>query len=177
MDKTYKRSRKSTKNKSTRKRTGGFMNYLNEQVKKGKDMANKHYEDAKNAAAPHAERMMEKTSNSLNNMKDTSSSLYNKAKNSSVSNRVTFAVAEKYGKKAMDNGKTMGTSMMNKGNSMATSMMNKGNSMGTSMMNRFNPNGMKPKNIEQAVDGSVAGVPQSLQYPRAQLATKLPTTI
>ena len=152
MGKTYKRSRKSTKNKSTRKRTGGFMSYLNEQVRKGKDMANKHYEDAKNAAAPHAERM-----------KDTTSSLYDKAKKSSVSNRLTFAVAEKYGKKAMDNGKTMGTSMMNKGNSMATSMMNKGNNMGTSMMNRFNPNGMKPKNIEQAVDGSVAGVPQSLQ--------------
>ena len=144
MDKTYKRSRKSTKNKSTRKRTGGFMNYLNEQVKKGKDMANKHYEDAKNAAAPHAERMM-----------DTTTSVYDKAKKSSVSNRVTFALAEKYGKEAMS----------------------KGNNMATSMMGRFNPNGMKPENIEQAVDGSVAGVPQSLQYPRAQLATKLPTTI
>ena len=107
---------------------------------------------------------MKKTTNSLNNMKDTTSSVYNKAKNSSVSNRVTFAVAEKYGKEAMDNGKTVGTSMMY----------------------RFNPNGMKAKNIEQAVNGSVAGVPQSSQYyPRAYVATmsptmsptKLPTTI
>ena len=56
-------------------------------------------------------------------------------------------------------------------------MMNKGNNMGTSMMNRFNPNGMKPKNIEQAVNGSVAGVPQSSQYPRAYVATMSPTTM
>ena len=141
MSKTYKNGRKQNKKMLTRKRKGGFMNYLNTQIEKGKQMANKHYEDAKRIATPHAERMMNQT---MNKMKPT----YDKMKNSNDFYRSLFSKAEKYGNSALEQGKL-----------------------------RFNPNGMKPKNIEQAVNGSVAGVPQSSQYPRAQVATMSPTTV
>ena len=255
MSKTYKNGRKQNKKMLTRKRKGGFMNYLNTQIEKGKQMANKHYEDAKRIATPHAERMMNQT---MNKMKPT----YDKMKNSNASNYALFSMAERYGKSAMNKGmrtmKDKGNSMMEKGNSMmekSNAMMEKSNAMSNKyldkdsneylnkmvkdgkdmankyydmtmkvatphaerMMNqtmnkikptydkmknsndfyrslfskaekygnsaleqgklRFNPNGMKPKNIEQAVNGSVAGVPQSSQYPRAQVATMSPTTV
>ena len=163
MAKSYRR--KTNGKRSVKRRTrkaGGMMDSLKTHMNKGAAEANKQYEIAKKAAAPHADKLVKgmnanvakaKTAAAphVENMKNNTKKMYNAQKYSNPSSFAAAKVGERYGKSAMIMGKSMGKSMANKGNS---------------MMTQYHPSGMANVHVDQALNSSKMGVPQASPYNR-----------
>jgi hypothetical protein len=166
MAKSYRR--KNNGKRRTRK-AGGMMDSLKIRMNNGAAKANEHYEAAKKAAAPHADKLVKDVTDNVakaktsaaphvENMKKNTKKMYNAQKYSNPTSFVAAKVVEGYGSSAMNMGKSMGKSMANKGKSMA----NKGNSM----MTQYHPSGMANVQVDQALNSSKMGVPQASPYNR-----------
>ena len=163
MAKSYRR--KNNGKRRTRK-AGDMLGSLKAQMAKGARAANKHYDIAKKAAAPHADKLVKGMNTNVakaktaaaphvENMKKNTQKMYNAQKYSNPSSFAAAKVGERYGKSAMNMGKSMSKSMGN-------SMMNKGNSM----MTQYHPSGMANVQVDQALNSSKMGVPQASPYIR-----------
>ena len=155
MAKSYRRK---TNGKRRTRKAGGMMDSLKTHMNKGAAEANKQYEIAKKAAAPHADKLVKgmnanvakaKTAAAphVENMKNNTKKMYNAQKYSNPSSFAAAKVGERYGKSAM----IMGKSMANKGNS---------------MMTQYHPSGMANVHVDQALNSSKMGVPQASPYNR-----------
>ena len=150
MTKSYRRKTSGKRVRRTRK-AGGMFDSLKTHMDKGAAEANKHYEAAKKAAAPHAEKMKQQSIKGfaqaksfaaphVENMQNKTTQLYNKQKYSNPTSFAAAKMGERYGK----------------------SMMTQGNAM----MSQYHPSGMTTGNVGQAMESSRMGVPQASPYSR-----------
>ena len=163
MVKSYRR--KVGSKRRTRK-AGGMMDSLKISMNKGASEANKHYEAAKQSAAPHADKLVKGVTDNVAKAKNASAprvetmkhgtrKMYNAQKYSNPTSFVAAKVVEGYGSSAMNTSKSMGKSMMNR----SKSMMDRSKSMMS-----HHPSNMKTLNVNKAIESGKMGVPQAPDY-------------
>ena len=126
---------------------------LKKSMAEGAAKANAHYEKAKKAAAPHAEKLQKNVSAGLAKAGEKTKSVYKKAKYSSPTNFVAAKTAE---------------NAFSKGSQVAHSSLGKAKEMGSSLSNKskdfYNKN-FGNKEALEAANRSQRGVAQSnFQY-------------
>ena len=120
MAKSYRRK---TNGKRRTRKAGYMMDSLKKHMDRGATEANKQYEIAKKAAAPHADKLIKDMNTNVakaktaaaphvENMKNNTKKMYNAQKYSNPTSFAAAKVGERYSKSAMIMGKSMGKSMM-----------------------------------------------------------------